>query len=145
MSPFFPALQASTPARIHGAHQPPPLRRIPVLLQRWLIIIGHMVQGLLSVGVPIVVAFITAIAASRLQTNRLRMELRTEFMAEEAIRQLLLHEQWRQRSFDTIQSRIGGFEADALRQLLVRAGAVRFKSREGEELWGLRERNKAHL
>jgi hypothetical protein len=104
-----------------------------------------MVQGIASVGVPIVVAFITAgitaIAAFRAQESRLRTELRTEFMAEEAIRQLLLHDHWQLRSFDVIRSRIGGFDDDALRQLLVRSGAIRFTGRDGQELWGLRDRN----
>jgi hypothetical protein len=45
------------------------------------------------------------------------------------------------RTFEEIEKRIGGFEANELRQILVRAGAVRFRSRDGTELWGLLERN----
>jgi len=79
----------------------------------------------------------------RLQEERLRTELRTEFMAEEAIKQLLNHPRWpQQRSFAEIKRRIGGFEDNELRRLLVRAGAVKFKRIEdGAEMWGLRERN----
>jgi hypothetical protein len=66
-------------------------------------------------------------------------------MAEEAIRQLLLHDEWRQRSFAAIKNRVGGFSDDDLRQLLVRAGALRFEGSNGDELWGLRERNQDRL
>ncbi|MGV9249662.1 hypothetical protein [Streptomyces sp. NPDC003710] len=80
-----------------------------------------------------------------LQEDRLRTELRTEFMAEEAIRELLLNAQPK-RSFEMIERRVGGFSGDELRQLLVRAGAVRFYERNNNrELWGLRERNGPEL
>jgi len=85
-------------------------------------------------------------ASLRAQEARLRTELRTEFMAEEAIRLLLEHEDWTLRSFEEIKRRIRGFSDDELRQLLVRAGAVAFeRTRGGDELWGLRERNRARL
>jgi hypothetical protein len=66
-------------------------------------------------------------------------------MAEEAIRSLLLHDNWRKRSFAAIKAKVGGFSDDELRQLLVRSGALRFEGPEGEELWGLRERNQDRL
>jgi hypothetical protein len=81
----------------------------------------------------------------RLQDSRLRTELRTEFMAEEAIRALLMHDRWRKRNFTEIKRRIRGFDDNALRQLLVRSGAVAFTGRNDEELWGLRERNPQDL
>lgn len=85
-------------------------------------------------------------AEAKLQEDRLRAELRTEFMAEEAIRQLLLHPDWNQRSFDEIKRRLKGFEDNELRRLLVRSGAVAFSSDSGErEWWGLRERNTHNL
>jgi hypothetical protein len=62
-------------------------------------------------------------------------------MAEEAIRALLENDRWPKRSFAQIQSRIGGFPENELRQLLVRAGAVRFSGSGDDELWGLRSRN----
>lgn len=78
----------------------------------------------------------------KLQEDRLRMELRTQFMAEQAIRALLENQQWPKRRFAEIQKRVGGFNDDDLRQLLVRAGAVRFFSEDRqEELWGLLSRN----
>ena len=107
-----------------------------------------------------IVAVITAIATSlwryhlqerkieaelKQQEERLRTELRTEFMAEEAIRKLLLHETWEKRSFEEIKRRVGGFEDEELRKLLVRAGAVRFYGKEDIEFWGLIERNEDHV
>ncbi|MET9382988.1 hypothetical protein ABZY09_18440 [Streptomyces sp. NPDC002928] len=104
-----------------------------------------MTSALISAAVALLVSVISSFAALRLQTARLRAELKTEFMAEEAIRQLLLHPDWVQRSFELIERRIGGFPADELRQLLVRAGAVRFEGAGGKEMWGLRERNLRQL
>lgn len=95
--------------------------------------------------VALLVAAGTSFGSFYLQRSRLRQELRTEFMAEEAIVALLEHPDWNLRSFKAIQDRIGGFEDDALRQLLVRAGALRFKGADGKELWGLRRRNLARL
>ena len=98
-------------------------------------------DALVAGAVALVVAAITTLTGFRLQRDRLRVELRTQFMAEEAIRQLLLDERWKLRSFERIKRRVGGFDDDELRQLLVRAGALRFQGRSGEELWGLRQRN----
>ena len=107
-----------------------------------------------------IVAIITALATSiwryhlqeqkikadlKQQEERLRAELRTEFMAEEAIRKLLLHERWEKRSFEEIKRRVGGFGDDELRKLLVRAGAVRFYGKDNVEFWGLIERNEVHV
>jgi hypothetical protein len=98
-------------------------------------------DAVVSAVVALVVAAVTTGATFRLQENRLRLELRTQFMAEEAIRLLLQHERWQQRSFDVMKRHIGGFDDESLRQLLVRAGALRFEGKQGEELWGLRDRN----
>ncbi len=67
------------------------------------------------------------------------------FMAEQAVRDLLEVEIWPKRSFEAIKSRVGGFEDDELRKILVRAGAVRFKGKENKELWGLVSRNKKKI
>ena len=75
------------------------------------------------------------------EAHRLRREFALEFAAETAARALLEDERWPMRSFETIRRHLGGFENDDLRELLVRAGAVRFTSNEGEELWGLLKRN----
>jgi hypothetical protein len=76
-------------------------------------------------------------AALDQQASRLRTELRTEFMAEEAIHALLTHEDWTLRSLDAIKRRVKGFDDEELRRLLVRAGAVAFdRPDSSEEMWG---------
>jgi len=127
-----------------------------------------LIAALIAGGVSLVVSIVTAANARRLQEakmraeaenarlaqdatlrtqeTRLRTELRTEFMAEEAIRGLLTHERWTLRSFEEIKRRLRSFDDDELRRLLVRAGAVAFGRQEtGEELRGLRERNFGRL
>ncbi len=92
-----------------------------------------------------VTAFVTGLATFALQERRLRTELRTEFMAEQAARNLLENPRWQKRSFAEIQKRLGGFEEEDLRRLLVRAGAVRFYGTDGQELWGLLRRHNTEL
>jgi hypothetical protein len=97
--------------------------------------------------VAIVVAYLGGRWDTRRQMEalkaRLREELRTEFMAEAAIRTMLT-EHKPLRSFARIKARVGGFDHDEeqLRRLLVRAGALRYWSTDGKhtEFWGLRER-----
>lgn len=98
-----------------------------------------------TVIASILVALITSLVTVALQERRLRFELRTEFMAERAIQSLLQSANWSKRSFAEIKKRIGGFDDDELRRLLVRAGAVRFESQERGELWGLVSRNEADV
>ena len=98
-----------------------------------------------SIFVSAITALITAIAAFHLQERKLKWELRTEFMAEQAVRTLLQHKKWQKRSFDEIKRRLGGFGEDELRKILVRAGAVSFEGKDGVELWGLVSRNEPNL
>ena len=74
-----------------------------------------------------------------------RDRIRTEFMAEQVAKKLLnLRE--RKRSFNAIKKRLGGFEDNELRQILVRSGAIRFEAKSGgEEFWGLLENNEEDL
>jgi hypothetical protein len=90
-------------------------------------------------------AIVTAVLTFFIQERKLRAELRTEFMAEQAARSLLENEKWEQRSFEEIKKRLGGFADDELRKILVRAGAVRFHGKEKKEFWGLISRNKHAL
>lgn len=92
-----------------------------------------------------ITAVITGLVTFALQERRLKAELRTEFMAEQAAMSLLQDAKWQKRSFEEIEKRLGGFTDDELRKILVRAGAVRFESSEGDELWGLTSRNKDAL
>ncbi|MEV1061763.1 hypothetical protein [Streptomyces sp. NPDC050263] len=103
-----------------------------------------LIVGVVTVATSVLVARIQARQAIELK----REDLRTEYMAEAAIRRLLQHTRFRKRSFGAIKERIGdGFDDTELRKLLVRAGAVRLPDprREGRELWGLVERNEDEL
>ena len=70
----------------------------------------------------------------------LREQHKTEFMAEETARHFLSHKSYTDRSFDTLQQHLGGFEADELRKILVRAGAIRLIRDDGSEWWRLLSR-----
>lgn len=100
-----------------------------------------MTEALVAGVVALVVAAGTSLTAFVLQREQLRQELRTEFMAEQALVGLLDHADWTLRSFERISKHVGGFDDDELRRMLVRAGALRFESSNGVELWGLRHRN----
>ncbi len=83
-------------------------------------------------------------ATYRVQERKLRKEYQLQDSAQRVTHLLLAESKWPLRSFKVIRHHLAGFEDDALRQLLVRAGAIRFKSKSGEELWGLIDRNR-HL
>ncbi|MGW2723827.1 hypothetical protein [Streptomyces sp. NPDC001492] len=106
---------------------------------------SNVSAALIAAATALAVSVVGGLISWKLEAGKLREELRTEFMAEETISQLLLHQTWPLRSFEKIKHHIGGFTDDELRQLLVRAGAVRFKSDDGEEMWGLRVRNQDRL
>lgn len=71
------------------------------------------------------------------QIKLAREHHRTEFMAEETARALLSHKSFIDRSFETLQRHLGGFEDDELRKILVRAGAMRVYREDGSEWWRL--------
>jgi hypothetical protein len=111
----------------------------------------------------IITAIVTAFSSYLLQKDKFNKEqvlfymkikhefevdadnIRAAFMAEQAAKRLLESEKWELRSFEQIKERLGGFDDDELRKILVRAGAVRFKGKDNTELWGLIEKNKQTL
>ena len=98
-----------------------------------------------TIVVAFITALLTAVGTFMLQERRLRMELRTEFMAEQAARLLLESKKWKKRSFEAIKKRLDGFDDQELRRILIRSGAVRFEGSDGKELWGLISRNRKGL
>ena len=98
-----------------------------------------------TVVTSLVVAAITSIATYMIQERKLKAELRTEFMAEQAAKKLLESPNWDKRSFDEIKKRLAGFEDNELRKILVRSGAVSFEGENGKELWGLISKNEDRL
>lgn len=101
-----------------------------------------MLQTILIASVT---SLVTGLITFALQERRIKSELRAEFMAEQAAKALLESEKWTKRSFDEIKKRLGGFDDNELRKILVRAGAVRFEGKEGQEFWGLIIRNQESL
>jgi hypothetical protein len=73
--------------------------------------------------------------------QRDREQVRTTFMAEQLALEWLNTKEYELRTFKEISRRLGGFEPDELRRILVRAGAIRFYRRvDQEEMWGLLSR-----
>ncbi|MFZ6014461.1 MAG: hypothetical protein ACOYXT_29245 [Bacteroidota bacterium] len=67
-------------------------------------------------------------------------EYKTEFMAEHTAKHFLSHKSYTDRSFETLQKHLGGFEDNELRKILVRAGAIRTFREDGSEWWRLLSR-----
>lgn len=74
-----------------------------------------------------------------------REEYKTEFMAENTARHFLSHKSFTDRSFETLQKNLGGFEDDELRKILVRAGAIRIIRDDGTEWWRLLSRMEEYI
>lgn len=66
--------------------------------------------------------------------------IKTEHMAETTALYYLKHKGYTDRSFELLKKRLGGFEEDELRKILVRAGAVRYIREDGSEFWRLLSR-----
>lgn len=66
--------------------------------------------------------------------------VKTEHMAEKTALHYLNHQGYRDRSFELLGKRLGGFEGNELRKILVRAGAVRYTRKDGSEWWRLLSR-----
>jgi hypothetical protein len=104
-----------------------------------------LVAALVAGGASIIVS----VFAYWVQRAKLREDFRndvaqakTGFMAETAAHELLTQFEAPFRTFILIRHHIGGFTDDELRRILVRAGALRFMSESGIELWALHERVK---
>jgi hypothetical protein len=104
---------------------------------------GEISAGLFSLaGV-----FIGGVIAWWLQKDRADADLRialesvkTEHMAEKTAQFFLSHKGYTDRSFELLSKRLGGFEDDELRRILVRSGAVRYIREDGSEWWRLLSR-----
>ena len=97
------------------------------------------------IPVSLVTALVTSLVTVVVAERKLRRDFRLEYAAETVARRLLQHRAWRLRSLRVIRHHLGGFGDDELRQILVRAGAIRFSSKSGDELWGLLERTESLL
>ncbi len=66
--------------------------------------------------------------------------VKTDHMAEKTALHYLNHKGYTDRSFELLCKRLGGFEENDLRKILVRAGAVRYIREDGTEWWRLLSR-----
>jgi hypothetical protein len=100
---------------------------------------SQAVAAVIAGVVALITGALTAFVTVGVSERKLRREFVLEFAAERLAHELL-KTRWRLRSFELIKLHLGGFEDDNLRQILVKAGAIRFRSKSGFELWGLLER-----
>jgi hypothetical protein len=91
--------------------------------------------------VALVTSLVTAAVTFGVAERKLRRDFGLDFAAERVAHELM-KTRWRLRSFDVIKFHLGGFGDDDLRKTLVKAGAIRFESKSGFELWGLLARNR---
>ena len=96
------------------------------------LIVGTMLGGIISLAGQWL--------KNRQDILNIREENKTVNKAETTAKRLLSHKGYTDRTFKAIKDSLGGFEGDDLRQILVRAGAVRVKRSDGEERWCLLER-----
>jgi ABC-type sulfate transport system substrate-binding protein len=94
-----------------------------------------------TVVVVIISAVLTTLGTMKVEEEKLARQYRLEYMAETATEKLLTQYPYRMRSFDVIKDHLAGFRDEELRQVLVRAGAVRWLSKSDIEVWGLLDRN----
>ena len=86
------------------------------------------------------ITYLTNRQLHKQQLQLLREQNKTDFVAEETARHFLNHERYTDRSFETLQKHLGGFDDDELRKILVRAGAIRIFRDDGSEWWRLLSR-----
>jgi hypothetical protein len=104
---------------------------------------GALIGGVASIVVSIIAYWVQRAKLKQDFENDVA-QTRTGFMAETAARELLTQYEKPFRTFVMIRHHIGGFMDDELRRILVRAGALRFMSVSGIELWALHERVKSY-
>jgi hypothetical protein len=97
--------------------------------------------AIIAGAVAVITGVITAVVTVGVAERKLRRDFGLEFAGERVAHELM-QSKWRLRSFDVIKFHLGGFEDDELRKMLVKAGAIRFESKSGFELWGLLARNR---
>lgn len=95
---------------------------------------------LVAALIAVEVSAITGLVTSLHTVKRLGRELMLDMQSEAIDTKLLQSPKWRLSMFKTLNYHILGFEEDELRQVLIRAGAVRSADAQGVETWGLLER-----
>jgi len=101
--------------------------------------------ALIAAVVSLIIGCVTALVTVGFAERKLRRDYKLEFAAERIAHEMLMDKTWRLRTFEMIAHHLAGFEDNVLRQILVRAGAIRFESEDGIEFWGLLKRNRDRL
>jgi hypothetical protein len=104
---------------------------------------SELIAGIFGIGGVLIGGFVSWLLQKDRASADLRIALeavKTEHMAEQAVRYFLSHRGYTDRSFELLRTRLGGFDDDELRRLLVRSGAVRFFRQNGTEWWRLLSR-----
>ncbi|CAM4414616.1 hypothetical protein [Zobellia nedashkovskayae] len=73
----------------------------------------------------------------QLEREKLEEQFKTERRADLALSKFLNHVKFNRRSFEYLSEKMGGFESDELRRMLVRNGAVRSFGKDNVEWWEL--------
>ena len=77
-----------------------------------------------------------------IQKDRASTDMRIALEAVKTAQYFLSHKGYTDRSFELLSKRLGGFEEDELRRILVRAGAVRYiRADDNSEWWRLLSRS----
>lgn len=95
------------------------------------------------VFIAFIPAILTAVVTYLINAHQIR-KYKADSMAERSAKHFLKHKTFTDRSFKTIKKHLGGWDKDedALRKILVRAGAVRVfrEEEENKEWWYLLSR-----
>ena len=100
-------------------------------------IIGTIVGGIIT--------FLIQREQLKTELQKIRLENKTEFQAEQTALHFLNHAGYTDRSFETLKNHLGGFDDDELRRILVRAGTIHTFRDDGSEWWRLLSRMDEYL
>jgi hypothetical protein len=101
-----------------------------------------VIAALVTGAVSLVTSGLVAVWVTRLKAL---LDNRTLFQAERVAHELLMMPAWNLRTFKAIKHHLGFEDDNKIREVLIRAGALRFERKgDGAEMWGLLERNR-HL
>jgi len=77
-----------------------------------------------------------------IEKQKLEQQFKLEIKTDIALTKFLNHVKFKRRSFKFMSQKLGGFDDDELRRMLVRNGAVRSYGKNNEEWWELLEESK---
>jgi hypothetical protein len=97
--------------------------------------------GFIGTAVGGVISWMLQSQRNKYELKILKESNKTEYAAEATAKHYLESEHYTDRSFETLKNKIGGFNDDELRKILVRVGAVRLFREDKSEWWRLLSRN----